>query len=540
MVVATLRPMRPHPRPLRSRVTGLTALILVCTLLTGCDPASPVRSGTRAVDVVLKACTLVDTRPTPDTVGDRSTPLAPGDTLDATVTGTNGECVVPEDAIAAQVRVSSLTPSAAGSLVVFKTGTTPPTPQVTWSAGAAITTEDLKVGLSGDGQLSVRAAGATTDVVIDVLGYTFDLDERYYTAAEVDALLAGVTGAQGPEGPAGPQGATGPAGPAGPQGADGAAGATGATGPAGPAGPAGPQGAAGAAGGDACNLTISPERAAMNRWDLDMSVFPTGVDPRGIAFDGHHIWVTNSADDTVSKIDTETGQEDSYPVGEYPFGVVFDGESIWVANQHSSTISKVDPATGASTEYGGFAGPYGIAFDGEHIWVSSTPQGPSVAKVDPATGAIVDIYESLPGGFQMAFDGTHMWLTNWTGNTVSRFDIDTGARTDITVGQEPYGIAFDGSSMWVSNWASDSVSRIDVASLAVSTFAVPANPRGVAFDGRCIWVSAYGADRVAKVDPATGQSVSYPLPGNPRGIAFDGEHLWVEQGSAAGVVRLVP
>ncbi len=237
--------MRPHRRSLRTRVTGFTLLLVVCATLTGCDPA-PVSSGTRSVDVALTVCTLVDTRPAPDTVGDRATPLAPGDTVTATVPGTNGECVVPEDAIAAKVRVTSLSPTAAGSLVVFKAGTTPPSPQVTWTAGATATAKEVQVGLSDDGQLSVRAAGATTDVVIDVLGFTFDLDERYYTVAEIDALLSGITGTPGPEGPAGPQGEAGPEGPQGPQGEAGPEGAAGATGPAGSRRTRRSQGAAGA------------------------------------------------------------------------------------------------------------------------------------------------------------------------------------------------------------------------------------------------------------------------------------------------------
>ena len=57
--------------------------------------------------------------------------------------------------------MTSLSPTAAGSLVVFKAGTTPPGPQVTWTAGATATAKEVQVGLSDDGQLSVRAAGAT-------------------------------------------------------------------------------------------------------------------------------------------------------------------------------------------------------------------------------------------------------------------------------------------------------------------------------------------------------------------------------------------
>jgi collagen triple helix repeat protein len=104
----------------------------------------------------------------------------------------------------------------------------------------------------GAGQdITIRALGAATNVVAEVVGY--------YTATTSGAT--GPTGATGPGGgPTGPTGATGETGPAGPtgpsgpsglpgsNGTNGADGATGVQGPTGSTGPAGDTGPAGASG----------------------------------------------------------------------------------------------------------------------------------------------------------------------------------------------------------------------------------------------------------------------------------------------------
>ena len=38
------------------------------------------------------------------------------------------------------------------------------------------------------------------------------------------------------------------------------------------------------------------------------TTFPVGNEPKGIAYDGEHMWVTNSEDDTVSRVDTAKRQ----------------------------------------------------------------------------------------------------------------------------------------------------------------------------------------------------------------------------------------
>lgn len=67
-----------------------------------------------------------------------------------------------------------------------------------------------------------------------------------------------------------------------------------------------------------------------------------------ILFDGSHILVANSGDDTVSKLRPPDGKVlGTYPVGTLPTNLLSDGTHIWAADYARNTVSKVRPSDGA-------------------------------------------------------------------------------------------------------------------------------------------------------------------------------------------------
>ena len=69
-----------------------------------------------------------------------------------------------------------------------------------------------------------------------------------------------------------------------------------------------------------------------------------GDRPDGVGFDGSNIWVANSGDGTVSKVDVSTNTVTAtVTVGNWPHGVGFDGSNIWVSNLRDGTVSKIVP-----------------------------------------------------------------------------------------------------------------------------------------------------------------------------------------------------
>ena len=60
--------------------------------------------------------------------------------------------------------------------------------------------------------------------------------------------------------------------------------------------------------------------------------------------------MTNTDDDTVSRIDPESGQVvDTIEVGDEPEGIAVGGGAVWVANAAGGTVTRIDPKGGTST-----------------------------------------------------------------------------------------------------------------------------------------------------------------------------------------------
>jgi hypothetical protein len=163
--------------------------------------AAPVPTASSFVPIT--PCRLIDTRPAPDNVGARSTPIGAGETYVATVWGTNGACTIPSTATGVSLNAVAVHPTAASYLTIFPADATRPlASNLNWVAGQAPTPNAVTAALSADGRLGLYNLAGTVDVLVDIVGY--------YVPSS-----SGPTGPAGPTGPTGATGATGPAGPAG-------------------------------------------------------------------------------------------------------------------------------------------------------------------------------------------------------------------------------------------------------------------------------------------------------------------------------------
>lgn len=129
-------------------------------------------------------CRLLDTRPSPLTVGPRGAALGPGETYVATVGGTNGNCTLPTDLTGVVMNVTVVDGTAGSFLTVFPSDQPRPlSSNLNWVAGQAATPNQVTANLSADGKISFYNLAGTVNVIADVVGYLSDHhhDDEYAT-----------------------------------------------------------------------------------------------------------------------------------------------------------------------------------------------------------------------------------------------------------------------------------------------------------------------------------------------------------------------
>ena len=203
--------------------------------------------------------------------------------------------------------------------------------------------------------------------------------------------------------------------------------------------------------------------------------YPTGNSPQALTFDGTFMWVANTNDSTVSKINTSTGATIGTPTslgsGANPVSLLFDGTYIWAGNTNA-TVSKLDPATGTLLTTYNVAGRMAAAlvFDGSFLWIANGSSindilnndlGSSVSKMNPANGAIIGTYTVGLSPSALVFDGQYIYASNANSNSVTILEPTTGAvKGTIPVGSYPVGMITAGRNIWTTNATSNNVTKV--------------------------------------------------------------------------------
>jgi sugar lactone lactonase YvrE len=178
----------------RSRWAALGAAVAVSLAAGGGGwlARASVDSGNRNVLVAITPCRLFDTRPAPDNVGARNTPLTGNETATFQVTGTVGNCVIPADATTVVMNVTAIGASSGTFLTIWPADATQPlSSNLNPTNGAPPTPNLVTVKLSATGAIKIFNKAGTVDVLADVVGYfaTHTHDDRYYTEPEIDTKV---------------------------------------------------------------------------------------------------------------------------------------------------------------------------------------------------------------------------------------------------------------------------------------------------------------------------------------------------------------
>jgi YVTN family beta-propeller protein len=198
---------------------------------------------------------------------------------------------------------------------------------------------------------------------------------------------------------------------------------------------------------------------------------PVGSHPIRIAVtpDGLRAFVSNTSDNTVSTIDTQTLTEilPRISVGDGPQGLAVspDGERLYVIHQADDRVWAINAANGAVI--GQMSIPRGTGVDGEEIgkdvlvsldnrfaYVANYANG-SVDVISAADDSVNSI-PAAAGTRRLAItpDGAYVLATDYLGDMVTVIDTSNNSFfKNIPVGHQPRGIAItpDGSKTYVTN-----------------------------------------------------------------------------------------
>jgi len=237
------------------------------------------------------------------------------------------------------------------------------------------------------------------------------------------------------------------------------------------------------------------------------------------------IWISNSGEYTVSKLDTITGKETGrYKVCTDPSRTAVDlyGD-VWVACRGDGGVAKIHVYEKNCIDKNG---------DGV-IQTSKDKNGDGVIQAGEMYPAGQDEcirFITYPGGSCQRAAGVdkenHAWIAEWNSATLRRLEPDKG-QVVKTIGlpTNAYGLVIDGKGIiWISGRGNGSLVRVDPATSQVSSFKSNIGclePYGISLDykGRvwigncCCWHVGYRFDPTNNTWAAAGTS------NRPRGIA---------------------
>ena len=187
-------------------------------------------------------------------------------------------------------------------------------------------------------------------------------------------------------------------------------------------------------------------------------------------------------------------------VGAGPGALVATANAVWVANTLNASVSKIDIATDrvvARIPVG--SEPAGIAAGDGSVWVADEGDG-TVYRLDEQTGA--QVAAPIPvgnGPTGIAFGDGAAWVVNSTDGTLSRIDAQSNSVTAvIPVGQGPQDVAVGPRRVWVSDEYGNAIAQVDPVKLAVvNTTNTNSAPLGLALAGDRLWVATDGNSATA-------------------------------------------
>ena len=273
-----------------------------------------------------------------------------------------------------------------------------------------------------------------------------------------------------------------------------------------------------------------------------------GDSPSGIAVGAGAVWVANTGDETVTRIDPGRGEPVGRPirVGEDPSAIAAGHGAVWVANLGDGTVMRIDPKSnkaGPPIHVGG--GPTDLVIGPESVWVAT--EADRLVRIDEGTSQVSGSAIHVKSDGAIALAGGRLWVADMDDGTVRSIDARTELIVDtpIPVGDTPVDLAVGRRFLWVSLGGEHLVKQVDLAAGPLSKEReahIPGRPEYLARVDRALWITDAENESVSRIDALSGRMVGRPIRvgEDPGGIAAGGSAVWVTSAVDDSVSRIEP
>jgi YVTN family beta-propeller protein len=274
-----------------------------------------------------------------------------------------------------------------------------------------------------------------------------------------------------------------------------------------------------------------------------VGVVPVGSTPRGVAVGTSAVWVTNSADGTVSEIDLKKlNVIRTIGIAAQANDVVEKAGGVWVATGIDNSLVHIDARTGGVLDRLKLSGDLtasalAVTAGLDAVWAIS---GDRLLKIDPHTGTVVAGRTELDG-FDVVVGAGAVWAVDLSEH-VSRISPATVRATgSVNLGVISPALAFGYGSVWAAAPEPTSgrlaIWRLDPQTVRV-TQTIPVGVArsyletlALATGEGSVWLAIYDDGTLLRIDPTTGAIVStIHVGGHPRGLAVGAGRVWVTVG----------
>ena len=297
--------------------------------------------------------------------------------------------------------------------------------------------------------------------------------------------------------------------------------------------------------------SAAASRRSMRSTGRLASLTETDAAPSNVAIGEGAIWVLNTEDTTISRIDPKTRKVvKRFGIGGVPSDIAAGAGALWVGkgggpeNNGTVSISRVDPRTyritrtvrlpdAANGSQWPTVGFPGIAVGAGAIWAINPDQ--TISRIDPRTGGRVATVDARAS--TIAAGDAGVWFVDADRSAVTRIDPSTNrVGQTIPVGANVLlGLAVGAGSVWATGENEGLVWRIDPGPHPVTrSIDTGAGVSFITFGDAMVWAANLVDGNVSRIDPHT-NTVAATVPiGAAQAIAAGDGSVWV---SVAGAAR---